>query len=137
MEQLIDQIRAALVPDASDDTRAAGANACRTILAALDAKAGEPMQAPAAPAPVQSAALVAMTSPAPYAAPSESPRPSPTATVRALVAALRGMPPDQLLDLAITRLRAAVPDGAAVAPAQALRFNLVPLGAAQGSPVGK
>jgi len=124
MEQLLDQIRAALVPDASDDTRAAGATACRTILAALDAKTGEPMQAPAGPA----APLVAMTPPAPYAPPSESPRPSPIATVQALVAALRGMPPDQLLDLAITRLRAAVPDGAAVAPVPPLRFNLIPLG---------
>ena len=141
MEQLLDQIRAALVTGAADDARAAGAAACRTILSALDAKAGEPMHIPVTPVaspPLPSAGpLVAATSPANDTPSSGNPRPSPTATVQALVTALRGLPPDQLLDLAVTRLRAVVPDGAAVSVAQPVRFNLVPLGAAYGPTVGK
>ena len=40
METLITTIRAALADDASAQTRQAGAAACRTILAALDAAPG-------------------------------------------------------------------------------------------------
>lgn len=97
MEALIEAIRAATVSDANDQVRAAGAQACRTILTALEARAGEPMTTPS------------------------------IAPVAAMVSALRGMPPDQLLDLAIARLKAALPAGAEVAPVAPLKFQLLPL----------
>src|ERR1700689_3583592 len=99
MDTLIESIRAAVVADANPEARAAGAAACRTILAALDGIAGEPMTAAAAP-------------------------PSPIAAV---VSSLRGVPPDQLLDLAIARLRAALPTGTEVPRVEPLKFHLIPL----------
>jgi len=138
MEQFLDQIRAALVTDASDAARTAGATACRTILAVLDAKPGEPMHVSDAATASHSSTtpLLAAMPPAPHTTQSAGPRTSPAVTVQALLAALRGMPADQLLDLAITRLRAAVPGGESVAPTQGLRFHLIPLGATYGSTAG-
>jgi hypothetical protein len=104
MESLIESIRLATTNDATDDVRAAGANACRTILIALEAKAGEPLAPPIAP--VVNA--------------------SPIATI---AAGLRGMPVDQLLDLAIARLRAALPPDAQAVNISPVRFQLLPVGA--------
>jgi hypothetical protein len=114
MENLIETIRAAAGPDATDEVRTAGAQACRTLLTALEAKDGEPLaSSPSAP----ESALVAPSVPAP----------SPHAAVHAIASVLRGMTPDQLLDLAISRLRAALPAGADVPRSQAVNFHLVPL----------
>ncbi len=99
MENLLEQIRAAAVVDASADARAAGVDACRTILAALDATPGQPL----------AAAVVT---------------PNPSA-IAAAVGALRGVPPDQLLDIAISRLRAALPVGVDVPVAQPLKFHII------------
>ncbi len=103
MDQVIDQIRAALVPDASNDTRTAGAVACRAVLAAL-----EPEPSEAAPA-------------------------APIALVPELLAQLGAVPPgrrvDVALDLAIARLRALLPQDAAPIEIRVPRFPLVPLGA--------
>ena len=99
MDELIESIRAAIAAEASPEARAAGASACRTILTALDAVPGQAM----ATTPTMS---------------------SPIATA---VAMLRGVPPEQLLDLAIARLRAALPTDVTVAPVQALNFQLVPM----------
>lgn len=98
MDALIEAIRAATALGATDEARAAGAHACRTILTALEAKAGEPLAAPVA---------------------------TPT---QALASVIRGMSPDQLLDLAIARLKAALPPGSEAAPVQSVKFNLVPVG---------
>jgi hypothetical protein len=103
MEQLLEAIRAATAPDATDETRAAGANACRTILTALEAKAGQPL------ASVQ-----------------------PTTAVQSIVGLLGTMPPEQLLDLAIARLKAALPPGTDVAPVKPLKIQLLPLPAPGG-----
>src|SRR4051794_2902072 len=100
METLIESIKLAVAPEASSEARASGANACRTILAALDAKAGESLVTVAVPS-------------------------SPLATI---VAALRGMPSDQILDLAIARLRAALPPDAVLDPVKSLTFALIPIG---------
>jgi hypothetical protein len=47
--------------------------------------------------------------------------------VASIVAAIRGVPADQLLDLAIAKLRAALPAGAAVTAVQPLKFQLIPV----------
>src|SRR5262245_58910396 len=97
MDHVIETIRAALVPGAGPAERAAGVSACRTVLAALEATPGQPM----------------------HATPSAPPS-SPIATV---IGALRNVPGDQLLDLIIARLRAALPSDTTVPPPE-IRFRL-------------
>lgn len=99
MDELLDTIRHALAPDAAPETRAAGAQACRAILAAL-----EPQPAPAA------------------APPGAAPLP-----IAELATAIRTIPLDQLLDLAITKLRSALPAGADAPTVKPLDFRLVPV----------
>jgi hypothetical protein len=101
MENLIEAIRSAIASEADDQARALGAQACRTILVALETPAGEAMRAPTATAP-------------------QSP-------LEAAVSALRGVPPDQLLDLAIARLKAALPPDTKVDPVRRLNVPLVAL----------
>lgn len=103
MEQLLESIRAAVAAGATDEAKAAGATACRTILIALEAKPGEAMAAPVA---------VAAQSP----------------DIGAIVAGLKGVPVDQLLDLAIAKLRTLVPaEPTVAAPVQKLAIPLVPV----------
>lgn len=102
MENLIESIRAALAPDAIAEAKLAGASACRTILAALEGTPGQPLAAPA---------VVPMSG----------------SQIAGMVSALRGVPPDQLLDLAIQRLRAALPAGVEVPRAQPLKFHIIPV----------
>jgi hypothetical protein len=97
MDALIESIRAALAPDASPEARASGAEACRTILTALE-PAAEAAAATAAP---------------------------PEVPVATILDAMRGIPADQLLDLAIAKLRAALPPGTQVPAVAPLKFNLV------------
>lgn len=103
MNDLIHTISAAIAEGASDEARAAGATACRTMLIALEAKEGEPL---AAPVP-----MAAISNPG---------------DVAAIVAGLRGVPVDQLLDLAIAKLRTLVPAEPA-APVKKLAIPLVPV----------
>ncbi len=103
MQGLIESIRLAVAPDATDELRAAGATACRAILRALEANPGESHQ---------------------VSAPPSVPMPDAVATI---VTALRGVPPEQLLDLAIARLRAALPADQAVPVGQPLKFQLIPI----------
>lgn len=101
MNELVETIQAAIAEGASDEARAAGATACRTLLSALEGKEGEPL-APPIPVP---------------AAPPD---------IGALVAGLKGVPVDQLLDLAIAKLRSVVPANQ-VQPVQRFSLPLVPL----------
>jgi fructose-1-phosphate kinase PfkB-like protein len=108
MENHVDTIRNAIAKDASTEARAAGIAACRNILAELE--------------PATAQAL----------APSPSPVISPD-VIPQLVAMVKQMDVNQLLDVAIERLRAlnAARPGA-VQPAQpelprALTFPLVPI----------
>jgi hypothetical protein len=101
MENVIDSIRAAIASDASPEAKAAGATACRAILTALESTPGQPLATPA---------IV----------------PLGGSQIASVVSALRGVPPDQLLDLAIQRLRAALPAGVDVPAAQPLKFQLIP-----------
>lgn len=110
METLLEQIQLALTNDATPEVRAAGAKACRAILVALETNAGEALAA--------SPPLGAASSP-------ETP-PIPAAVIQAAVTALRGVPVDQLLDLAISRLRTMVPaEAGSAAAAPGPKFQLV------------
>jgi hypothetical protein len=51
MYELLESIRAAIVEGATADHKAAGAQACRTILTALEAEVGRPLTTPGAPLP--------------------------------------------------------------------------------------
>ena len=91
-ENLIETIRAAVAEGAPAEARAAGANACRVLLTELDPQ-------PAGPSAAQ------------------QPQPQPNLPIGAIVAAIRGMPADQLADLLIAKLRTLVPgDAAAISP---------------------
>ena len=109
MDNLIDAIRNAIASDANDEARALGAQACRTILVALETPAGAPMAPPTAP-PTASTAIA-----------------EPTSALEAAVSALRGVPPDQLLDLAIAHLKAALPPETKFEPVRRLNVPLVTL----------
>ena len=51
MQELLEAIRTATAEGATGDQKAAGAQACRTILTALEAETGKPLALSAAPAP--------------------------------------------------------------------------------------
>ena len=103
LDDLIASIRAAVAPDASTDVRAIGATACRSILTALEAQAGQPLAA----------------APASHAAPA-----SPLSNA---FSAFASMPREQLLDLVITKLRTALPPGTPTAVTGVPRFHLIQL----------
>ena len=98
MENILESIRAAVAQGAAPEAKAAGIAACRAILAALEATPEQPMIPPPAVSPIA-----------------------------AMVGALRGVPPDQLLDVAIARLRAALPPGTEVPAPTPLKMQIVPL----------
>ncbi len=104
METLIDAIRSAIASDASDEARASGVQACRTILAALETKPGDQLVN----------------------------RPVPTTPMQAVLTALSNTPPEQLLDLAISRLKAALPAGTEAPPVQSVRIPLLPVASLRG-----
>ena len=99
MNELLEAIRIAVTPEATDESRAAGVEACRTILVALDAKLGRPMSA-----------SVLDTSP-----------------LMTAVSMLRGVPPDQLLDLAIAKLKASLPSGTDAPKVEPLKVHIIQL----------
>jgi hypothetical protein len=103
IDELLGAIRQALVTDATPELRARAAIACRAVLQHLEPQ-------PAAPPP--------------QPAPTTTPLPPEAA---AFVDVLRGIPPEQLLDLAIARLRAAIPAGVDVPAVTPIRFHIIPV----------
>ena len=99
MQGAIDSIAAALAKDASPEAKRDGAVACRAVLSVLEPRGPDAVTPPAPPAP----------------------------HVAALVAALRGMPMEQILDLAITKLRSSLPVGTEVAPVSSLKLPIIPI----------
>lgn len=99
MQAAIDSIAAALVNDASPEAKRDGAAACRAVLAVLEPRASDVVTPPTPPPP----------------------------HVAALVAALRGMPMEQILDLAIARLRTSLPAGTDVSPVASLKLPMIPI----------
>ena len=126
METLIEAIRVAVQSDATDEAKHQGALACRTILTALETKAGEPLVAPTQ-APTDAPTIVPTIVQSDQTATTATPPIGPQ-QVAAIVGALRGMPPEQLLDLAIARLRAALPSEAATPTVAPVRFQIIPIG---------
>ena len=105
METLLEDIRIALAPDASVEVREAAVTACRAIIAKLQPNTTEAGPTDRAPTPSQ---------------------------IAGMVAALRGVPSEQLLDLAISKLRAALPAGTSAPQPSPLKFHIVPIPAPRG-----
>jgi hypothetical protein len=99
MEHVIDAIRAAVSQDATPEARASGVAACHSILAALGAKAGEPLGA------------------------TVTPNVGPAAT--AIAALVRRTPPDQLFDMLIGKLQSMLPAEAPLAPVRGMNIAYV------------
>lgn len=98
MESLIESIRIAIATDATEDNRAAGAHACRTILTALEARPGMTVA-----------------------------QPSFATQLGGLVAMMRTLPPDQMLDIAIAQVRNLLPPGVNVPAVAPLKMQLIPI----------
>ncbi len=113
MENVIDAIRAAVAPGASAEAKAAGVTACNAILAALQAMPGETLPAPAA-----------------------APRIEIGPAAAAFAAMVRSAPPEQLLDLAIAKLRSMVPADASTQPARRINIPLVQIPRASSAKTG-
>lgn len=90
-----------------------------------------------APAIAASAAATTPPAPAMYpSVPSAALMPMGSATpspITAAARALRQLPPDQLLDLLLQRLRASLPAGATVPAAKGIQFQLVPVAPPQSA----
>lgn len=120
MDALLDSIRVAMDDGASDDERQRGALACRALAEALE---GSIVVAPsAAPAAAPLAAVLPNTEPesAPVSALLVGPvalAPNPFA----------GLTADQILDLAIAKLRGAIGDDAPPPLGQPFHLTLVPV----------
>jgi hypothetical protein len=95
MDEAINAIRAALVPDATAEARTTGVAACRAILGVLEPE-------PVAPPPLVTPELA-----------------------QQVVAAVRTMNPDQLLEVAIAKLRTL--DAAKPSTAKSAPISLKPL----------
>jgi hypothetical protein len=101
-DSLLDSIRAALASDASAETRAAGASACRTIMTALEATPGAPL-----------GGAVPTVAPNPLAA--------------AIAGIVRSTPPEQLLDLVIAKLGSLAPQTDAAPAVHSMHKFSIPL----------
>lgn len=103
IDAIIQIIRDALAEDASIEGRSAGAMACREILHHLEPDNAAPIE------PTADATRPGEHEVGNVARASETARPT-MPEVAALAAAIRTVPVDQLLDLAIAKLRALVPN---------------------------
>jgi hypothetical protein len=122
-EALVEIIRRGLAPDADPAARANALDVCGRIVQAFGGLVPAP---PVNPAPIAPVAPVSGT-PSPFMMPQAFPLPAPTSPLAAVVGTLRNLPPEQLFDLAIQRLRAALPQGAAFPEAKGIQFQLVPV----------
>lgn len=135
---LVELIGRSLAPDADAATRAVAcelwSRCAQVITATATAGAYSAAVAPVAPS-VPPAALVlcapGVVVPAAPALPMP-PLAPPTTPIAMAAQALRQMSPDQLLELALQRLRAALPPGATVATPRGIQFPLVPVPPAAG-----
>jgi hypothetical protein len=121
---LLELVARGLAPDADDTTRAAARDLwtrfAQTVAPMMSGTSAMP-NPPAAPAAPTMPSIPAM--PAASAMPGPSPLHSPIAMA---ARALRQLPPDQLLDLLLQRLRAALPADAAIPSPGGIQFRLLP-----------
>ncbi len=108
LAHLVASIRAAVIPGASAEARAAGANACRSILTVLEAKPGQPLAATP-----QRMSLTAQASP--LAALLSQP---------GLLSKLAAMSRDELIAL-LKQITSAVPARPTTPTSAAPRFHLI------------
>src|SRR5262245_10637660 len=122
-EALLEMIRRGLAPDADPTARANALDVCARIVQAFS------------PPPVNLApAAHVPTMPPPFAMPQGLAPPAPASPLAAAVGMLRNLPPEQLFDLAIQRLRAALPQGTTVPESKGIQFQLVPMIPARSKP---
>lgn len=116
-EALLEILRRGLVPSADASSQAIARDVCARILLVLSP-----------PSPTAAAPFVPLV---PVSAPNAGfvpvAAPTPTSPLAAMVGTLRNLPPEQLLDMAIQRLRAALPAGSTVAEPKGIQFQLVPV----------
>lgn len=119
-EALLEIIRRGLAPDADPTARANALDVCGRIVQAFSPPAPAPPVnlAPVSPAP---------TMPPPFAMPQGFAAPAPASPLAAAVGMLRNLPPEQVFDLAIQRLRAALPQGTTIPEPKGIQLQLVPV----------
>jgi len=125
---LLELIGRGLAPDADDAARAAArelwAHFAQVIAAAMPAAS----TAPAPPPAELLASAPALVAPRAQLPPMLPPSPPPPASpIAAAAQTLRQMSPDQILELALQRLRAALPAGATIPAPRGIQFQLVPI----------
>jgi hypothetical protein len=103
MSDLLEAIRIAVASGASPEARKAGAAACRALLTDLDG-----------------------------GVPSSAPLPLNASMIANVVSAMRGVPSEQLLDLAIAKLRSTLPADARLPPVKRRKFHIVPIPTSKG-----
>lgn len=125
MEALLDSIRIAVSDGASDDERRRGVVACRALADALDFTIVADVPAPSP---------VVVAEPAPTEPAPTEPASGETALAHVIASPLAanpfaGMTADQILEMAIAKLRGAVGDDSPPTPpaGQPFRLTLVPL----------
>jgi hypothetical protein len=124
---VLELIASALAPEADEATRAGAREALVQLAQPIVTAPPAMPNAPAVPSPtVADAALVAAMPAMPVVSPPSSP-------IVMAARALRGLPPEQLLDIVLQRLRAALPAGATVATPKGIQFQLVPVTPPWGS----
>jgi hypothetical protein len=124
---LLELIASALAPDADEATRAGAREALVQLAQPIVTAPPAIPSAPAVQSPtVPEAALVAAT-------PAMSVVSPPSSPIVMAARALRGLPPEQLLDIVLQRLRGALPTGATVATPKGIQFQLVPVTPPSGS----
>jgi hypothetical protein len=127
---MIELIGRGLDSEADEPTRAAArelwARFAQVIAGAAPAP-GMPVPTMPIPAmPIPAMPIPGMPVPPMPTPPMPTP-PMPTSPIAMAARALRQLPPDQLLDLVLQRLRAALPAGASVPTPKAIQFQLVPV----------
>jgi hypothetical protein len=122
LHELVATIRASVAPGVTPEARAAGASACRAILAALETQVGQPLVATPS---VPTATRVMPESGSPLARILSQFAGMPRGQLTGLLAQLAAMPREQLVDFLINRLRGALPPGAQPQVSAGPRFHLI------------
>jgi len=131
---LVELIGRGLAPEADESTRTAArelwSRFSQLIAVAAHSMPAAPVMSPVPmplPASVAPPAPVMPLAPAIPPVPTMPTVPLPTSPLAMAARALRQLPPDQLLDLVLQRLRAALPAGATVPTPNGIQFQLVPV----------